>query len=212
MRRCKTPRAALPASSRAQPFCAHTGPALALHGRFRPRAIVLTGNAAVCLRAAATAAVPRCRMGEFEELLATAGLPPETTPQPGSQQRSRSRSRSPRKRRASRSNSRSRSRSRSPGEEQGAGAMGSEVRILPPWFCVCLTPHPASKDRFQWQIEEESNSQNFDTSEWLTSATGRRVAAQGGKQAALDIRRDPRAQERERETDRLSAAPRRSRI
>jgi len=113
-------------------------------------------------------------MGEFEELLATAGLPPETTPQPGSQQRSRSpqghrsrsRSRSPRKRRASRSNSRDRalrkrrasrsnsrsrcrSRSRSAGEEQGAGAMGSEVRILPPWFCVCLTPPPASKYRFK---------------------------------------------------------------
>ena len=124
--------------------------------------------------------------------------------------RSRSRSRSPW---GHRSRSRTRSRSRSPGagDEQGAGAMGSEVRILPPWFCVCLTPPPASKDRFQWQIEEESNSQNFDTSEWLTSATGRRVAAQGGKQAALDIRRDPRAQERERETDRLSAAPRRSR-
>ena len=125
--------------------------------------------------------------------------------------RNRSRSRSPW---GHRSRSRTRSRSRSPGageEQQGAGAMGSEVRILPPWFCVCLTPPPASKDRFQWQIEEESNSQNFDTSEWLTSATGRRVAAQGGKQAALDIRRDPRAQERERETDRLSAAPRRSR-
>ena len=106
MRRCKTPRAALPASPRAQPSARTRGP-LALHGRFRPRAIVLTGNAAVCLRAAATAAVPRCRMGEFEELLATAGLPPETTPQPGSQQRSRSRSRS-RSPRGDRSRSRSR--------------------------------------------------------------------------------------------------------